>query len=146
MLLYLNQASNANMKLWAPLVLGFSLISGVFAANPSAEKLHKYQALARSGSVDLDSAAFEEVTSTPRDYFTAVILTARDARYGCLMCREFDSEWDLIARSWNKGSKSDGLNMVFGTVDFDRGKAVFQKVYCTNWNSTICAKMADEMK
>lgn len=121
------------MKPWAPLVVALSVISGVFAASPSAEKFQKYQSLSRSGSVDLDNAAFEELTSTPRDYFTAVILTARDARYGCLMCREFDSEWDLISKSWNKGSKSEDLKMVFGTVDFDRGKAVFQKVREPNW-------------
>ncbi|KAJ6140443.1 hypothetical protein N7470_010448 [Penicillium chermesinum] len=115
------------MKPWAPFVLALSVVSGVFAASSSAEKLQKYQSLSRSGPVDLDSAAFEELTSAPRDYFTAVILTAKDARYGCLMCREFDSEWNFISRSWNKGSKPDDLKMVFGTVDFDQGKAVFQK-------------------
>ncbi|KAJ5214794.1 hypothetical protein N7468_010473 [Penicillium chermesinum] len=116
------------MKPWAPFVLALSVVSGVFAASSSAEKLQKYQSLSRSGPVDLDSAAFEELTSAPRDYFTAVILTAKDARYGCLMCREFDSEWNFISRSWNKGSKPDDLKMVFGTVDFDQGKAVFQKL------------------
>ncbi|KAJ5150970.1 uncharacterized protein N7482_010222 [Penicillium canariense] len=116
------------MKLWSALFLLGSVIPGVLAAKPSQDKFQKYQSLSRSGPVDLDNAAFEELTNGPRDYYAAVILTAMDARYGCLMCREFDPEWDLIARSWNKGNKPDGLKMVFGTLDFDQGKTVFQKL------------------
>lgn len=121
------------MKPWTTLFLCFSIISGVLAAKPkpSVDTFEKYQALSRLGPVDLNSAAFEELTSAPRDYYAAVILTARDARFGCIMCREFDPEWDLISRSWNKGDKLDDLKMVFGTVDFDQGKAVFQKVQST---------------
>ncbi|KAJ5627596.1 hypothetical protein N7528_005023 [Penicillium herquei] len=115
------------MKPWNTLFLLFSLLSGVIAAKPSADRFQKYQAISRSSPIDLDSAAFEELTTAPRDYYAAVILTAMDARYGCLMCREFEAEWDLISRSWNKGSKPDGLKVVFGTVDFDQGKSVFQK-------------------
>ncbi|KAJ5291135.1 hypothetical protein N7478_000386 [Penicillium angulare] len=115
------------MKPWSTLFVLFSVFSGVFAAKPSVDKFQKYHALSRSGPVDLDSASFGELTTAPRDYYAAVILTAMDARYGCLMCREFDAEWDLISRSWNKGSKLDGLKVVFGTLDFDHGKAVFQK-------------------
>lgn len=119
---------NAKMKPWTTLFLFFSVLSGVFAAKSTPDKFQKYHSLSRSGPVDLDNASFEDLTTAPRDYYAAVILTAMDARYGCLMCREFDAEWDLISRSWNKGSKLDGLKVVFGTLDFDKGKAVFQKV------------------
>lgn len=115
------------MKPWATLFVFFSVISGVLAAKPS-DTFEKFQSLSRSGPVDLDSASFKELTTVPRDYYAAVILTAIDARYGCIMCREFDSEWDLISRSWNKGTKLEGLKVVFGTLDFDHGKDVFQKV------------------
>jgi oligosaccharyltransferase complex subunit gamma len=115
------------MKLWATLFLFFSVISGVLAAKPSGT-FERFQSISRSGPVDLDSASFKELTTAPRDYYAAVILTAMDARYGCIMCREFDSEWDLISRSWNKGAKLDGLKVIFGTLDFDHGKDVFQKV------------------
>ena len=121
-------SADAKMKPWTTLFIFFSIASGVFAAKPSADKFQKFQSLSRSGPVDLDNNSFEELTTAPRDYYAAVILTAMDARYGCLMCREFDSEWDLISRSWNKGSKPDGLKMVFATLDFDQGKTVFQKV------------------
>lgn len=136
------------MKPWATLFLFFSVFSGVLAAKPSVDKFQKYHSLSRSGPVDLDSASFDELTTAPRDYYAAVILTAMDARYGCLMCREFDAEWDLISRSWNKGSNLDGLKVVFGTLDFDQGKAIFQKVrlpldiYTTSvyWKSSHCRK------
>lgn len=120
---------HANMKLWTPLFLFFSVLSGVLAAKPAADKFEKFQSLSRSAPVELDSASFDELTTSPRDYYTAVILTARDARYGCLMCREFDSEWGLISRSWNKGPKLDGLKMIYGTLDFDHGRSIFQKVH-----------------
>lgn len=116
------------MKLWSTLLLSISAISGVLAAKPAQDTFQKYQSLSRSGPVDLDNAAYEELTNAPRDYYTAVILTAMDARFGCAMCREFDPEWNLIAKSWNKGNKPDDLKVVFGTLDFDQGKAVFQKV------------------
>ncbi|KAJ5455808.1 uncharacterized protein N7458_004072 [Penicillium daleae] len=116
------------MKLWSTLLLSFSVISGVLAAKPPQDTFQKYQSLSRSGPVDLDNAAFEELTNAPRDYYAAVILTAMDVRYGCAMCREFEPEWNLIAKSWNKGNKPDDLKVVFGTLDFDQGKTVFQKL------------------
>lgn len=116
------------MKPWATLLFLFSIVSGVLAGKSSLDKFERFQSLSRSGSVDLDSSSFKELTTTPRDYFAAVILTATDARYGCILCREFEPEWDLISRSWNKGSKLDGLKVVFGTLDFDHGKEIFQKV------------------
>lgn len=119
---------HAIMKFWTSLFLCFSLLSGAFAAQSSPERFEKYQGLSRSGPVDLESSSFAELTTAPRDYYAAVLLTALDARYGCAMCREFDPEWSLMARSWNKGSKPDDLKVVFGTLDFDKGKAVFQKV------------------
>lgn len=116
------------MKLWASLFLLLSFVSGVLSASSTQDKFATYQSLSRSGPIDLDSASYEDLTSTPRDYYAVVILTATDPRFGCLLCRDFESEWDLIARSWTKGTKPDELKVVFGTLDFDNGKAVFQKV------------------
>ncbi|KAJ5172258.1 hypothetical protein N7492_004851 [Penicillium capsulatum] len=115
------------MKPWAQLLVFFSVLSAVLAAKPATDKFDRFHTLSRSGPVELDSTSFEELTATPRDYYAAVILTARDDRYGCLMCREFDSEWGVISQSWNKGPKLDGLKMVLGTLDFDHGRVIFQK-------------------
>lgn len=132
-----NSSCHANMKLWSTLLLSLSAISSVLAAKPAQDTFSKYQSLSRSGPVDLDNAAYEELTNAPRDYYAAVILTAMDVRYGCAMCREFDPEWSLIARSWNKGTKPDGLKLVFGTLDFDKGKTVFQKVSVQTGKSSM---------
>ncbi|KAJ5121192.1 uncharacterized protein N7515_009153 [Penicillium bovifimosum] len=116
------------MKLWTPLFLLLSVVSGVLSTSSTPDKFAKYHSLSRSGPVDLDSSSYEDLISTPRDYYAVVILTATDVRFGCLLCRDFESEWDLIARSWNKGTKPEELKVVFGTLDFDNGKAVFQKL------------------
>lgn len=130
------------MKFWNSLVVGFSLLSGAIAAqsSPSPDRFDKFQALSRSGPIELESSSFAELTAAPRDYFAVVLLTALDARYGCIMCREFDPEWSLMARSWNKGSKPDDLKVAFGTLDFDNGKAVFQKVCLCNNAQLVCER------
>lgn len=120
------------MKLWAALLPLLSVVCGVLSAS-TPDKFATYQSLSRSGPVDLDSASYDDLTSAPRDYYAVVILTATDSRFGCLLCRDFEPEWDLIARSWNKGSKPEDLKVVFGTLDFDNGKAVFQKVRAISW-------------
>ncbi|EPS31276.1 hypothetical protein POX_h09572 [Penicillium oxalicum] len=116
------------MRFWSTLILSLSAVSGVIAAKPVTDTFQKYQSLSRSGPVSLNDAGFEELTKAPRDYYAAVILTAMDVRFGCEMCRQFDPEWSLIGKSWNKGEKPEDLKVIFGTLDFDEGKAVFQKL------------------
>ena len=84
-----------------------------------------------SGPLDLDDASYDRVTSTPRDYTVAVLLTALEAKYGCNLCREFQPEWELIARSYNKGDRKGEGRLLLGTLDFSKGKATFQKVSST---------------
>ncbi|KAL4947747.1 hypothetical protein BDW69DRAFT_177804 [Aspergillus filifer] len=100
---------------------------GLFAAS-SPDKFEHYQSLSRAAPVQLDDASYDDITSTPRDYYAAVILTAMEARFGCVLCRDFQPEFDLIARSWNKGSKPADLKLLFGTLDFTNGKAAFQRL------------------
>jgi oligosaccharyltransferase complex subunit gamma len=92
------------------------------------DKYEKYKSISRVAPIELTDVTYDDLTSKPRDFHVAVLLTATDARYGCVLCREFQSEWDLIARSWNKGSKPDGLKLLLATLDFSNGKEVFQKV------------------
>lgn len=91
-------------------------------------KLEKFQRLSRASSVALNDSLYDELTSKPRDYYTAVVFTATEARFGCTLCREFQPEWELIAQTFNKGPKSEGLDMVFGTLDFLNGRNAFQKL------------------
>jgi len=76
----------------------------------------------------LTEQTYDELTSAPRDYYAAVILTALDAKYACGICRDFQPEWEIIAKSWQKGDKKGGHRMLFGSLDFDQGKNVFVKV------------------
>lgn len=118
------------MKLFTPIVTLLWVVTCALAASPDINnKFEKYQSLSRFKPLDLDDSSYEDLTSKPRDYHVAVILTATDVRYGCILCRDFQSEWELIARSWNKGSKPDELKLLFATLDFTQGKATFQKVY-----------------
>lgn len=78
--------------------------------------------------VSLTEQAYDELTTGPRDYYSAVILTAMDAKYACGICREFAPEWDIIAKSWQKSVKKGEQRVVFGTVDFDQGRNIFVKV------------------
>lgn len=96
-------------------------------ATTKSDKLARFQSLSRSTPIDLDDSTYNELTSAPRDYHVAVMLTATDARFGCALCREFQPEWDLIAKSWNKGKAVD-INLIFGTLDFTNGKETFRQV------------------
>jgi oligosaccharyltransferase complex subunit gamma len=76
----------------------------------------------------LVDSSYEKWTAAPRDYSVAVLLTALEARFGCQLCREFQPEWELLARSWMKGDKSGESRLLYGTLDFADGKNTFQSV------------------
>jgi oligosaccharyltransferase complex subunit gamma len=107
-----------------PLLIGFLLSAGISAS--ARQDTNKFQQ--RPTPIELDDSSYDKITSTPRDYHVAILLTALDARYGCSQCRSFQSEWDLITHSWNKGIKPDGIKLAFGTLDFNNGRNTFQKV------------------
>lgn len=104
------------------------LIPVALSASSSPDKFEQYQSVSRVAPIELDDLSYDDITSKPRDYHAVVILTAMEARFGCVLCRDFQPEFDLIARSWNKGSKSDDLKLLFGTLDFNNGKAAFQRL------------------
>ncbi|KAK4140548.1 magnesium transporter protein 1 [Dichotomopilus funicola] len=93
------------------------------------ERFQLYHNKALSSSpVKLADASYRELTSTPRDYSVAVLLTAMDSRYGCQLCREFQPEWELLARSWTNGDRKGESRVVFGTLDFGDGRDVFMSL------------------
>lgn len=102
-------------------------------------KIAKFQSLSRSGSVNLNDSLYDEFTSKPREHYAAIIFTATDARFGCILCREFQPEWELIAQSWSKGTKPEGLNLLFGTLDFSNGRNTFHMVLFAPKFILICA-------
>lgn len=82
----------------------------------------------KQSPVLLNEQSYDEITSAPRDYHAAIVLTALDAKFACGICRDFDPEWDVIAKSWQKGDKKGEHRMLFGKLDFEQGKSVFMKV------------------
>lgn len=110
------------MRVFQLLAAAFVSISAVSArkANSAFDVYVK-----KPAPVVLNEQQYEEITSAPRDYYAAVILTALDAKYACGICREFQPEWDIIGKSWHK--KGDH-RVLFGTLDFDQGRNVFMKV------------------
>ncbi len=81
-----------------------------------------------SGPLQLNDKTYEDVTAAPRNYTAAILLTALEARFGCQLCRDFQPEWDLIAKSWSRADTSGQHRVLYGTLDFIDGKATFQKV------------------
>ncbi|QVM12266.1 oligosaccharyl transferase subunit ost3/OST6 [Coccidioides posadasii str. Silveira] len=101
-----------------------------FASNvvSGLDKFTQFSSLPKSLlPIQLDDSSYNEIVSDPRDYHVAILLTAVEARYGCQLCRDMQPEWDLLAKSWNKASHPS-TRLLFGTLDFDQGKAVFQKL------------------
>ena len=76
----------------------------------------------------LDDGGYQSLTKGQRDFSTVVLLTALETRFGCVLCREFQPEWDLLGKSWAKGDKDGQTRTLFGTLDFVDGKNTFQSV------------------
>jgi oligosaccharyltransferase complex subunit gamma len=76
----------------------------------------------------LDDGGYGSLTKGQRDFSVAVLLTALETRFGCVLCREFQPEWDLLGKSWTKGDKDGQTRTLFGTLDFVDGKNTFQSV------------------
>ena len=82
-----------------------------------------------SAPLKLDDGAYDELSVIPRNFSSVVLLTALEARFGCQLCKDFQPEWDMLAKSWARGDKRGESRTVFGTLDFTDGKGTFQKVW-----------------
>ena len=121
---------------WLSFLTSSLLCVGTLAAKKKADAgvdiFEGFHSKQLSGSpIKLDDASYKKlVAGTPRDYSSAILLTAMDARYACQLCREFQPEYDLLARSWTKGDKAGESRMVFSVLDFNDGRETFMSV-CT---------------
>lgn len=123
-------------------LLGWSLLPLIsYAAKKPAGTFEKYhERFLASAPLKLDDVSYEALTTSPRDYGVAVLLTALEARFGCALCRDFQPEWDVLGKSWAKGDKHGASRMLYGTLDFTDGKATFQKVRSSLLQSTLSIK------
>ncbi|KAH9861580.1 hypothetical protein J1614_011330, partial [Plenodomus biglobosus] len=86
------------------------------------------KALSIGQPIKLDDASYMKLTKAPRDYSIAILLTALETRFGCVLCRDFQPEWDLLGKSWIKGDQDGQTRLLFGTLDFVDGKNTFQSL------------------
>jgi oligosaccharyltransferase complex subunit gamma len=108
-------------------ILPFSAIA---AKKPTKDRYQDFRTKSLSSTpLKLDDASYGKLTQAPRDYAVIVLLTALETRFGCQLCREFQPEWDLLAKSWTKGDKKGESRLFFGTLDFMDGRNTFQSVW-----------------
>jgi oligosaccharyltransferase complex subunit gamma len=111
------------------LVVSLLPLAVLGAKKSSADKFERFQKKALSSTpVKLDDSNYDKLTSAPRDYSVVVLLTALEPRYGCQLCRDFQPEWELLAKSWTNGDKKGESRLIYGTLDFTDGKNTFQSV------------------
>ncbi|KAL9108551.1 MAG: hypothetical protein Q9227_006637 [Pyrenula ochraceoflavens] len=114
---------------FSKVLAAFVLPLAASGALSAPEKFQKFHSRSQSSTpLDLSDSTYDQLTSAPRDYIVGVLLTAQEAKYGCQICREFQPEWELIAKSWAKGDKNGESRVLFGTLDFSKGKSTFQKM------------------
>lgn len=119
---------------WLSFLASSLLCVGTLAAKKKADAgvdaFQGFHSKQLSGApIKLDDVSYKKlVAGAPRDYSSAVLLTAMDARYACQLCREFQPEYDLLARSWTKGDKAGESRMVFSVLDFNDGRETFMSL------------------
>lgn len=107
----------------------FLLPLSVLGAKKTGDKFQDFHTKQLSSTpLKLVDSSFDRLTSTPREYSVAVLLTALEARFGCQLCREFQPEWDMLAKQWTRGDKKGDSKLIYGTLDFADGKNTFQSV------------------
>lgn len=115
-------------------LLATLLFVGVLSAKKSStERFSNYHAKSLSSSpLKLSEASYKTLTSTPRDYSVAVLLTALETRFNCQLCREFQPEYELLGKSWTKGDSAAESRTLFGYLEFVDGRDVFLSVWPPN--------------
>ncbi|KAG6031175.1 hypothetical protein E4U41_007664 [Claviceps citrina] len=111
------------------LVVAGASASASAAEKSSQQRFDEFSRLSRlSNPIQLNEVSYNTLTTAPRDYAVAIVLTAQDSRFGCATCREFKPEWELIASSWAKGDRKQESRLLFGVLDVDDGKNIFLKL------------------
>src|SRR3978361_1025049 len=103
------------------LLLPFFL-SSTFAAKSSDER---FTSLQKTHPIKLDDAKFVALTKGPRDFGSVILLTALDAKFGCGACHDFQPEWDLLSKSWQRGDRKGKTRTLFAELDFINGRTAF---------------------
>lgn len=125
------------MRFFSSLFSFALLATGVVASKRSStDRFNEFHTKSLASSpIKLADPSYKTLTTAPRDYSIAVLLTAIDARFACQLCRDFQPEWDLLSKSWIKGDKAGNSRLIFGTLDFTDGRETFMSVSENNWDT-----------
>jgi oligosaccharyltransferase complex subunit gamma len=124
-----HQLTIATMRVASLITLVALPLLALAAEKAPSARFKKWNTKMQSASpVKLDDSNYQDFVDAPRDYAAAVLLTALPAQFGCQMCKDFNPEWEILAKSWPKGDKKGNSRVIFGTLDFPDGKATFQRV------------------
>jgi hypothetical protein len=122
-------SSRVAMHFLKALIISLLPLAVLGAKKPAPDKFQTYHSKALSSApLKLDDSIYGKLTTAPRDYSAAVLLTALESRFGCALCQDFQPEWDLLSKSWTRGDKKGESRLIFGTLDFSDGKSTFQSV------------------
>lgn len=125
----LNDTIFFTMRLFGDLIFALLLAPCLAAKKAATDRFPDFHAKSLvSSPLKLTDSSYGRLTKAPRDYSVAVLLTALEPRFGCVMCTEFQPEWDLLGKSWTKGDKKGESRLIYGTLDFVDGKDTFQSV------------------
>jgi oligosaccharyltransferase complex subunit gamma len=113
---------HVKMKLLTLLALPLALV----AAKKESDRFTK--SLSKGLPLKLTDSSFTSLTKAPRDYSIAVLLTAIEPRFGCQACQDFQPDWEILGKSWQKGDKKGESRLLLGTLDFLDGKQTFQQL------------------
>lgn len=79
-----------------------------------------------TGVITLNSNSYDRFTEGKRNYGLVVLLTALDAQLNCHPCRQFDPEFELVSKTFQKNKENN--NLLFARLDFRDGQAVYQRL------------------
>jgi len=97
------------------------------AGEDKLAKLSQLSTKSRSGVIELTNALYNDITTAPRNYTAVVMLTALDSKFGCMLCKEVQPEYELLAKSWRRQHKT-GDGLLLSMLDFAKGRETFMKV------------------
>ncbi|QRW00286.1 magnesium transporter protein 1 [Ceratobasidium sp. AG-Ba] len=97
-------------------------------ANPTHQKLAALAAK-NGGVIKLDSALYDTLTASGREWSAVVQLTAMGDQFKCAPCKEFNPNFNAVAKAWYSKVPAEKRDThFFATLDFADGRDVFQRL------------------
>jgi hypothetical protein len=61
----------------------------------------------KSGVIELTNDLYNDITTTPRNYTAIVMFTALDSKFGCMLCKEVQPEYELLAKAGGDSTRPE---------------------------------------